>query len=224
MQNIFFGANTIPPVNIVINIIVAFVLCFIISIVYKNTHKGLSYSQSFLYTLILGGMVVSAVMMVIGNSLARAFGAFGAFSLIRFRTAIKDAKDMAYIFLVLVVGMAAGTNNYLIAFVITLFSLVIMVVLTKTNFGSIRKYDYILTFHLDSSISGNESYKRLFDKYLKSNNLLHIDAKEGGRIMKLIINIRFSDDSKSQDFLKELNSLSGISQVSLINAKNDIEY
>ena len=224
MQNIFFGANNISPVNVVVNLLFAFVLSFIIALVYKNTHKGLSYSQSYLYTLILTGMIIATVMMVIGNSLARAFGAFGAFSLIRFRTAIKDVKDMAFIFLILAVGMAVGTDNYFIAVAITAISLSAVVILTKRNFGSIRKYDYILTFYFHTQNRTSDTYKGIFDKYLKNTNLLHVDAKEGGMVLKLIFNIKFSNDQLSEAFLKELSQQSGVTQVSLINAKSDIEY
>jgi len=224
MQNILFGAQNLSSINIVTNLAVAFLLSLIIGVVYKNTHRGMSYSQSFLFTIILGGMVISAVMMIIGNSLARAFGAFGAFSLIRFRTAVKDPKDMAYIFLVLAVGMAVGTNNYLIAFTITAFSLLVIIFLTKTNFGSIRKYDYILSFHFNTEQASSEVYKNIFDKFLKSNNVLHIDAQETAHILKLTFNIRFFDDDKNEQFIKEMSNNTAISNVSIINAKNDIEY
>ena len=70
------------PWSPTVKLILAFVLSLIIAIIYKNTHKGLSYSQSFTFTLIFIGLLINVVMMVIGNSLALAFGAFGAFSLI----------------------------------------------------------------------------------------------------------------------------------------------
>jgi len=226
MQNFFDNpsGSIVDPLTIFINLVVTVILCFIIAIVYKNTHKGLSYSQSFVFTLILGGMIISAVMMVIGNSVARAFGAFGAFSLIRFRTAIKDTKDMAYIFLVLAVGMAVGTENYLVAFFVTLLSIVIIYILTKVNFGSVRKYDYILTFYLNTELASSEIYKSLFDKSLKTSNLLHIDAKEGGRVLKLTFSVKFFGDSDTAKFLNELSQFKGINDANLINAKSDIEY
>ena len=103
------------PVTIVSNMALACVLGLIVSVVYKTTHKGLSYSQSFMLTIIFVTVVVSMVMMVIGNSLARAFALVGALSIIRFRTVIKDTKDTAYIFIALASGMAAGTSSYFLA-------------------------------------------------------------------------------------------------------------
>ena len=103
------------PNEILVNMALAFVLGMVISYIYKITHKGLSYSQSFLLTIIFVTFIVSMVMMVIGNNLARAFALVGALSIIRFRTVIKDTKDTAFIFLGLAAGMAAGTSSYFLA-------------------------------------------------------------------------------------------------------------
>mgnify|MGYP001577880405 CR=1 FL=1 len=212
------------PALVVLNLIIAFVLCLLVAVTYKKTHKGLSYSQSYVLTLIIGGLVITAVMMVIGNNIARAFGAFGAFSLIRFRTAIKDAKDMGYMFLVLAVGMAIGSNNYVVAFATTIIVLGVMLVLNRVNFGSIRKFDYILSFHLDTRETKENAYKIVFDKYLKANSVLNIKAKEQGHILQLSFNIKFLSEKDSLAFTSDLEKLEGVSDVILITAKNDVEY
>ena len=218
------SAIAIDPIVVAVNLVVAFVLSLLIALVYQNTHRGLSYSQSFLMTLIIAGVVICAVMMVIGSNIARAFGAFGAFSLIRFRTAIKDAKDMGYIFLVLAVGMAIGTNNYIIGVMVTVIVLLVIIVLTKINFGSIRKFNYILTFNLDTRQTQENAYKAVFDKYLKSSNVLNIKAIEQGHVLQLSFSIKFIAEKDLEEFTKTLDGLSGITEVNLITAKNDVEY
>lgn len=218
------SAIVIDPIVVAVNLVVAFVLSLLIALVYKNTHRGLSYSQSFLMTLIIAGVVICAVMMVIGSNIARAFGVFGAFSLIRFRTAIKDAKDMGYIFLVLAIGMAIGTNNYIIGILTTVIVLLVIVVLTKINFGSIRKFNYILSFNLDTRQTQENAYKAVFDKYLKSSNVLNIKAIEQGHVLQLSFSIKFIAEKDLEEFTKALDGLAGISEVNLITAKNDVEY
>ena len=103
------------PNEVIINLILAFFLGLVISAVYKKTHKGLSYSQSFMVTNIFVTVIVCMVIMIIGNNLARAFALVGALSIIRFRTVVKDTKDTAYIFWSLASGMAAGTGSYFLA-------------------------------------------------------------------------------------------------------------
>ena len=100
-----------PLPTIIFNIVFAFIIGLIIASIYKKNHRELSYSASFTFTLVLLTVAGSILMMIVGNSLARAFSLFGAFSIIRFRTAVKEAKDIAYVFIALIIGMAVGTNN-----------------------------------------------------------------------------------------------------------------
>jgi uncharacterized membrane protein YhiD involved in acid resistance len=222
--NLNQGSVLMNPGVVIFNLVMAFVLVLFIALVYKHTHRGLSYSQTFILTLIIDGVVIAAVMMVIGNNVAKAFGAFGAFSLIRFRTAIKDAKDMGYIFLVMAVGMAVGTTNYLIAIATTLIVLAIIYVLTKMNFGSIRKFDYVLSFSLDTRQTQDNVYKIIFDQYLKSSSVLNIKAVEQGHVLQLSFSVRFVAEEETKNFVAALERLEGVRDVNLITAKNDIEY
>ena len=132
-QQIYF------PNEIVINLILSFLLGLLISFVYKKTHKGMSYSQSFMITNIFICLIVCMVIMIIGNNLARAFALVGALSIIRFRTVIKDTKDIAFIFWSLAAGMACGTGSYFIALIGSLIITIVAFILFKTNYGSIYK-------------------------------------------------------------------------------------
>ena len=83
--------------------LLAFVLSQVIAWVYIYTHAGLSYSRAFVQSIILLSVIISVSMMVIGNSLAIAFGLIGALSVIRFRNVLKDTRDTSFIFAALVV-------------------------------------------------------------------------------------------------------------------------
>ena len=113
--NLLKPASVYLPTEIIINLILSFIFGLIISLVYKKTHKGLSYSQSFMITNVFVSVIVCMVIMIIGNNLARAFALVGALSIIRFRTVVKDTKDTAYIFWSLASGMATGTGSYFLA-------------------------------------------------------------------------------------------------------------
>ena len=137
------------PQEILINLTLSFILGIIVSLIYKKTHKGLSYSQSFMITNIFIAVIVCMVIMIIGNNLARAFALVGALSIIRFRTVVKDTKDTAFIFWSLAVGMASGTGSYFLAISGTIFLSIIAIILHKTNFGSFIKSEFILQFMLE---------------------------------------------------------------------------
>ncbi len=124
--------------------LVATVLSIMVAIAYRSTHRGMQYSSSFAMTLVMLAAVGTLVMVVIGDSLARAFGVFGALSLIRFRTAVKDPKDIAYVFLALAIGMAAGTGRYVTAATGTVMMLSVILLLHALRFGTRTRDDYLL--------------------------------------------------------------------------------
>lgn len=108
--------NTIfTPQGVILSLLVAFVLGQLLAWVYYATHTGLSYSRSFVQSLILIAVVVSLVMVVIGNSIVTAFGLMGALALVRFRNVIKDTRDVVFVFCSLVIGMAAGSQRFSVA-------------------------------------------------------------------------------------------------------------
>lgn len=225
MEQLLFNTNGQYSLqNIILNFLLSFVLGMVISLVYKKTHRGLSYSQSFLLTLVMLTVVGSALIMIIGNSLARAFAVFGGFSIVRFRSAIKDTKDIAYVFFSLVMGMGVGTQNYLIAMTGTTIVCLIILVLTKYNFGSIRKHEYILSFTSSSEIKIKNSHFKLFDKYLKDKELLNLSSAREKKLLEYSYNIKFYDDYQSSEFISKLKKISGVKRIDLISSRKDIEY
>src|SRR3989339_33394 len=226
MQGLFNNGAvvTYSTQQIVINIALAFVLAFVIALVYKKTHKGLSYSQSFVFTLVIMSVIVAIVMMVIGNSVALAFGLLGAFSIIRFRTPVKDTKDTGYIFFSLAIGMAVGTNNHEIAVIGTVLVLLMIVLLDKINFGSMSKHEYLLSFIVSHEASAGNSFEGVFKKYLKNSMLLNINSKQDGKASEMTYHASFADESKKEEFVRELSGMSGVEKVHLITSKEDVEY
>lgn len=205
-------------------IVVSLALALVIAWIYKRTHQGLSYSQSFVFTLILLAILASLTMLIIQNSLVRAFALLGAFTIIRFRTAIKDTKDVSFIFWSLITGMAVGTANYGLAAVGTVTIALIILGLSRIRFGSLRNYDHILNFTVATDAPDQEAYKAVFHKYLKSSVLLNVNARQEGKKLEFTYNIKLHDDSKADAFIKELEALTGVANSNLFIAKDDIEY
>ena len=226
-NGLFSNPNAIPQLTLVVillNLVSAFVLAWLAALVYRATHKGLSYSQRFTISLILISILISGIVMVIGNSLALAFAAFGAMSLIRFRTAIKDARDIAFILLSVTIGFACGTGSYIIALSTTALGLVVVYILWKTNFGSIRKYDYVLSLSIHPETFDDEKLRAVFTEFLKYDSLLNLVARENGKVLDQSFNVRFINSQDIDQFAKRLSQLPGVTDIDIISAKNDIEY
>ena len=223
MNTIKFG-EIYNPSEIIINLIIAFFLGFIISLVYKKTHKGLSYSQSFVLTNIFVAVIVSMVIMVIGNNLARAFALVGALSIIRFRTVVKDTKDTAFIFWSLAAGMASGTGSYFLAISGTAVISMIALVLYYTNYGSIFKSEFIIQFRSRNSAKNKKNYNKIFSEYCKSSTLLNAESSGDGQSLKLSFDIVLKENKTYDEFIQKLSKVSGLSEVVAVAAKNDVDY
>lgn len=211
------------PTEMVINIIASIVIGIILSLVYRTTHKGLSYSQSFTQTIIFVCVIVAIVMMVIGGSLARAFALVGALSIIRFRTVLKDTKDMAYIFGALALGMAAGTGNYFLAAAGTFFVSALSFGLHFTNFGAVYKSEFILRFRFTQS-GDTGSYLEAINRECKQSNLLHVEPSGDNTTLRLTYDVTLRDEASADSLVKTLGALDDMSEVVLIASKNDVDY
>jgi uncharacterized membrane protein YhiD involved in acid resistance len=210
------------PTDILLNICLAFALGMVISYVYKQTHRGLSYSQSFMLTLVFVTVIVSIVMMIIGNNLARAFALVGALSIIRFRTVVKDTKDTAYVFLALAAGMASGTSSYFLALVGVSFTSAIAFVLHTTNYGSLYKSEFVL--RLRAPLTDEPAYSPIIDNYTQRSNLLHIEPSGDGQSSRLTFDIVMKKDLDPNRFSSAIAALDGINEVVLVASKSDVDY
>ena len=213
------------PQEILINLVLSFILGVIVSIVYKKTHKGLSYSQSFMITNIFVAVIVCMVIMIIGNSLARAFALVGALSIIRFRTVVKDTKDTAYIFWSLAAGMASGTGSYFLALSGTAILTIIAFILYYTNFGSIIKSEFILQFRINSDDKKlSESFIKIIQDYTTSNVLLNSEISDDGKHIKTSYDVVMQEEKNQSELIKKLAELKGLSEIVIVAAKSDVDY
>jgi len=210
------------PVDILINLSVAFVFGMVVAFVYNRTHKGLSYSQSFMLTVVFVSVIVAMVMMVIGNNLSRAFALVGALSIIRFRTVLKDTKDMTYIFLSLAAGMAAGTSSYFLGFAGVVFFSIVAFVLHATNYGSLYKSEFVLRFR--TSTGSNTPYSAIINEFSKTANMLHVEPSGDGQTTKITFDILMKKERDPEEFSRKLAQTDGVSEVVLVASKNDVDY
>lgn len=208
--------------QVALNIFYALILSIMTSLVYQLTHRSYSYSKNFAASLILVCLISTLVIMVIGNSLARAFALLGTFSIIRFRTAVKDSRDISFIFLSLVIGMAVGTNNYTIAIVGTILILLIILALDKINITGAQQTKYTLSVFVKDNTKGINL--ELFNKYLKYKNLISISTRENGRLTEHLFAVDFRKAIDKSEFIEKMSKIPNIEKVNLFSTKEELEY
>lgn len=126
-------SGTFTVLDVTLSLGLALLCSLIVAYTYRSTHRGVSYSQSYVQTLVILGMLIALIMLIVGSNIARAFALVGALSVVRFRNAIKETRDVGFIFLVMGVGMACGTRFYTLAIVATVLICVVIIMMNRFN-------------------------------------------------------------------------------------------
>lgn len=198
----------------VLGMATALVLSILITQVYQRTFTGESYSQDFVHTIVMMSVVVSVVMNVVSGNAGVAFGLFAVFSLIRFRSAVTNAKDIAYIFFGLCVGMTAGLFQFQLAILLTLFACTVFYVLFKSNYGEGKD-----TQILKVTVPENLNHENLFDDILKARTedfkLRQVETTNLGTMIQYTFSIRSKIESNDRDLLNEIRERNANLKVSI---------
>ena len=151
IQN-FFAEQfaSLTPLKMIIALCAGLLVGVIISLVYRKTFRGVLYSPNFSITLIMLTLITTLVVMCIKSNIALSMGMVGALSIVRFRTAVKDPLDTAYMFWALTMGILLGAELYAISIVVVLGISVIMLALSFVRIKSPNTY--LLVVHYDADV------------------------------------------------------------------------
>jgi len=199
--------------TVLLILLIAFMVSLIIYYTYKNTYSGVMYNPRFNVSLIMITMVTTIVMVVIGSNISVSLGMVGALSIIRFRTAVKDPRDTAFIFWGVVSGLACGTQNYTIVIVGSIVICLILFLFKKTvaivnKYILIIKGDNINIDIIEKILNKTLKGYTCKGKYLNKNRL------------ELIYDIRFKKEINNR-IINELSEVSGVDTVNIVSSNTD---
>ncbi len=197
------------------SIITALILSFSIALVYRNTHRGMNYEPAFLSTLVLIAPLVALVMFFIRGDLVLSLGLVGSLSIIRFRTPIKDTRDMVYLFWVIVVGLGSGTENWSIAVLATVFMAFIIFILFLFEYGRPKHTDFVLVIAGNSKRTPEEA-NLLIQEYSSRSRIRSHDMIDRG--WEVIYELRFTEaqEREAEHLISQIKAIKGITKVSLL--------
>ncbi|WP_017726132.1 DUF4956 domain-containing protein [Halalkalibacterium ligniniphilum] len=190
-------------------IFLSFILSLLITFVYKKTFTTGRYSQSFVHTIVIMSVVVSVIMIVIGNNIAVAFGLVGAFSIIRFRSAMSDPKDIAFIFFGMATGIACGLGFYILAVLFAITLSILIYFLFAINYGRQETQSKTLKVTIPENMHYEDVFDPLFDEYLKQHRLQQVETTNLGTMYQLTYLILPKEgitDKQIMDAIRELNA------------------
>lgn len=208
-------------IEVILAIFISLISAVIISQVYKITHKGISYSQSFTQTLVIVEITVAVIMLVVGSNIARAFSLVGALSIVRFRTAVKDSRDIAFIFFAMVAGMAFGTKFYLLGLVFTAALSVIIYIMYVLNYGAKGTEDKILKIAMPEEISDKE-IENVLNTYFKEFYLASRDAVGDG-LAEVVYIVKQRKKINEKAVISKLQEVNGGRKVTIVEGRHEID-
>lgn len=226
-MNEFFGSDyTLSPVNVpavILGLVLAFVGGQTIAWVYMFTHSGLSYSRSFVGSLLVIPVVVALVMMVLSNNLVTAFGLMAVFAIVRFRNILRDTLDTSYVLSVIVIGMACGTMRFATAVLGCVLITLVMLYIWFSSFGTRHRYDVIINLHWARPIAELVELRALFNRHSLKTHCASQRTHDTYEGVDFSYRLLLRDPERMDDLLSELRSLQGVSRVTGLKADEQSE-
>ncbi|MCL5096236.1 MAG: DUF4956 domain-containing protein [Candidatus Omnitrophica bacterium] len=214
------------PTNVptaLLGLLLAFLCGHVIAWIYMYTHPGLSYSRSFVGSLMLIPVIVSLVMNVLSHNLVTAFGMMAVFAIVRFRNILRDTLDTAYVLAVIVIGLACGTQKFATAVIGCAGSAMVLLYIWYTNFGTRHRYNMIVNLHWTRPLSELCDLRQLLRRHSRKSICASQRAVDGGDGADLSYRLLLRDPERMADLLSELKSLHGVSRVSGLQAEDESE-
>ena len=201
--------------DIVLTITLSFALSLIIGWIYKITHRGVSYSQSYVQTLVMMAMVVGIVMLIIGSNIARAFTLVGALSIVRCN-AVRP-RDVGYIF-----SMAIGMCK-LTCWRITLVIAALIWVMDRYDFFSKEAAVQLLKIRLPSDMTYRGLFDETFRRYVDRYDLVAMETVLAGTLTELVYSVELKRNAEVEAFLRELGELNQNNKVVLVTGQQEAD-
>lgn len=205
--------NSVPLIDMALAMILAFVVGLFIFYVYKKTYSGVMYSPSFGITLIALTMIATLIILAVTSNIILSLGMVGALSIVRFRTAIKEPSDIAFLFWSIAVGIVIAAGLIPLA----LFgSLLIGGMLLVFSNYSVTNQPYILVVHVTNQNQEVQAFE-----FIQSNvERLKIKSKSVSQgLIEINYEIRLKDDST--DFINTLSALPGVVYCVMVSYNGD---
>lgn len=201
--------------NALLVIVSSILLGLVISLVYMKTNKKSGYNSGFSTTLIMLPVIISIIILLVGNNVARAFSLAGAFSIIRFRSAPGDPKDISYIFFTLAVGLTCGMGYIGYAFIFTTILCAVMIILDITKYAMPKNKTMQLKITIPEDLNYEGVFEDILSKYTDSWNIEKVKTRDFGALFELSYIIQMKPESNQKQFIDDLRCKNGNLNITL---------
>jgi len=217
LETIILSTNgeSFTLVNALLVIISSIILGLIISLVYMRTNKKIGYSTGFSIALIMLPAIISIIILLVGNNVARAFSLVGTFSIISFRSEPKNPKDIAYVFFTLAVGLTCGMGYITYGFMFTIILCTLMILLDITKFAMPKNKTMKLKITIPEDLNYEGVFEDILSKYTNSWSIDVVKTRDFGALFELYYTIHMKPESDQKKFIDELRCRNGNLNITL---------
>lgn len=210
-------------ISITYSISLSFILSSLVAMTYQRTYQGLSYSRNYIQAIILASIVATIAMQAIGDNLARGLGMMGALAIVRFRSSLKDPKDMIFVFMSLAVGIACGVYSFSIAAIGTVGFSIVAGIIHALPFSRESHFDGLLRFNLENNQNDKIALEELLNSSCQHFALITLRELGQGARLDYAYQVKLRAKENYSDFVSKLQKLESIKGVNLLLQESTVE-
>lgn len=226
MENLFSTisehTSAMNMTDVAITLFAALVFGIIIALTYTKTQQSRVYSQSLTVTLTILPVILSMIILFVGSNVARAFSLAGTLSIIRFRSAPGEPKDIGYIFFDIAAGLACGVGQYLYGALFVAVVCVFMFIIFKIKFGSPKASVKNLKITIPENLDYENAFEDILKKYTNDYRLIKVKTTDLGSLFELAYNVSMKESGTDKAFIDELRCRNGNLSIILSLAETPI--
>lgn len=202
-------SSDITLYSALITMAVAVVFGAVIAFTYYKTQDDDVYQRSMAVTLFMLPIILSVIILFVGSNIARAFSLAGTLSIIRFRSAPGDPKDIGFIFFDIAAGLACGVGLYGYGIVFVLALCILMFIVEKGKLFEKKYIQKTLKITIPEDLNYQGAFDDILEKYTKKYSLTKIKTTDLGSLFELCYNVSMEEKVNEQEFLNELRVRNG---------------
>lgn len=218
------GPLGLEPRDLLLSMACALGCGLVVAEAYRRTHRGLDYSRPFVQVLLLVTVIGAFVTLIVGDDLARAFTLVGALSVVRFRTAVKEARDLAFIFWAVAVGMGAGCRFLSLTVEFTAGVAVVVWLLTRSGYGARDGAVKVLRVCIDSAASWERLLAPPFAQFLADQQRISVGLVRQGLLYEVVYLVRLKPRAQEEELLRAIRAVNGDQPVTLASRDEESAY
>jgi len=221
--SIYGSTRWLDAEQILLAMLVPFLLSSVLATFYRWTFQSISYSRSFIHTMVLSSMIVSMVIMAVGDSFARGLGILGSLAIVRFRTPVRDPRDMVFLYACMGIGIACGAAAFGIAIISTITFALAVLLLHWSPFASRRAHEALLRYVVPATFAADEKIKDLLRTTCATFSLIAVREVGQGDMVECCYQIRLRDPSYQLDVMEGLGKIQEVSEPNLLLQRTTVE-